>query len=213
MASCPASPALASSSACLTLAPLSAYSSRPSCCLLLVLCAPMSIVCPLSSCYLIIVSVAPPVSPSLPSFVSLFSLLVSAVLCWSVVFRRVCVYVKCTQPVCLFFPFGVVFLALFYFVIKYPFSPALESSHLSIQSIPDSLVLKVKIIAEIVHVNDCLLLNVYKELPSLILPPRTCLCCLTIKLNGDCKRVSADKTSKCTQQVWSSRGKIDRCCS
>ncbi len=41
----------------------------------------LSIVCPLPSCYLIIVSVAPPVSPSLPSFVSLFSLLVSVVLC------------------------------------------------------------------------------------------------------------------------------------
>ncbi len=53
----------------------------------LVPCAPMSIVCPLPSCYLIIVSVAPAVSPSLPSFVSLYSLLVSAVLCWSVVFR------------------------------------------------------------------------------------------------------------------------------
>ncbi len=47
----------------------------------LVPCAPMSIVCPLPSCYLIIVSVAPAVSPSLPSFVSLYSLLVSAVLC------------------------------------------------------------------------------------------------------------------------------------
>ncbi len=47
---------------------------------LLVPCAPMSIVCPLPSCYLIIVSVAPAVSPSLPSFVSLYSLLVSAVL-------------------------------------------------------------------------------------------------------------------------------------
>ncbi len=46
----------------------------------LVPCAPMSIVCPLPSCYLIIVSVAPAVSPSLPSFVSLYSLLVSAVL-------------------------------------------------------------------------------------------------------------------------------------
>ncbi len=55
------------------------------CCLLLVPCAPISIVCPLPSCYLIIVSVAPPVSPSLPSFVSLFSLLVSVFLCWSVV--------------------------------------------------------------------------------------------------------------------------------
>ncbi len=47
-------------------------------CCLLVPCAPMSIVCPLPSCYLIIVSVAPAVSPSLPS---LYSLLVSAVLC------------------------------------------------------------------------------------------------------------------------------------
>ncbi len=47
----------------------------------LVPCAPMSIVCPLPSCYLIIVSVAPAVSPLLPSFVSLYSLLVSAVLC------------------------------------------------------------------------------------------------------------------------------------
>ncbi len=46
---------------------------------LLVPYAPMSIVCPLPSCYLIIVSVAPAVSPSLPSFVSLYSLLVSAV--------------------------------------------------------------------------------------------------------------------------------------
>ncbi len=57
----------------------------------LVSCAPMSIVCPLPSCYLIIVSVAPAVSPSLPSFVSLYSLLVSAVLCWSIVLRRVSV--------------------------------------------------------------------------------------------------------------------------
>ncbi len=39
----------------------------------LVPCAPMSIVCPLPSCYVIIVSVAPAVSPSLPSFVSLYS--------------------------------------------------------------------------------------------------------------------------------------------
>ncbi len=66
-------------------------------CLLLVPCAPMSIVCLLPSCYLIIVSVAPPVSPSLPSFVSLFVLLVSVVLCWSVVFRRVCVMLTAQQ--------------------------------------------------------------------------------------------------------------------
>ncbi len=57
----------------------------------LVPCAPMSIVCPLPSCYLIIVSVAPAVSPSLPSFVSLYSLLMSAILGWSVVFHVSCV--------------------------------------------------------------------------------------------------------------------------
>ncbi len=66
------------------------------CCFLLVPCAPLSIVCPLPSCYLIIVSVAPPVSPSLPLFVSLFILLVSVVLCWSVVFRLVCVMLTVT---------------------------------------------------------------------------------------------------------------------
>ncbi len=92
----------------------------------LVPCAPMSIVCPLPSCYLIIVSVAPAVSPSLPSFVSLYSLLVSAVLCWSVVFHVSsscefhvdCAPVFCL-PACLFFPFGVVFVVhLFHFIIK-----------------------------------------------------------------------------------------------
>ncbi len=50
-------------------------------CCLLVSCALLTIVCPLPSCSPIIVSVAPPVSPSLPSFVSLYSLLVSVVLC------------------------------------------------------------------------------------------------------------------------------------
>ncbi len=92
----------------------------------LVPCAPMSIVCPLPSCYLIIVSVAPAVSPSLPLFVSLYSLLVSAVLCWSVVFHVSssrefhvdCAPVFC-RPACLFFPFGVVFVVhLFHFIIK-----------------------------------------------------------------------------------------------
>ncbi len=100
----------------------------------LVPCAPMSIVCPLPSCYLIIVSVAPAVSPSLPSFVSLYSLLVSAVLCWSVVFH---VSMSCELnvwlcssllPACLFFPFGVVYVLLFHFIIKTLISSAFESS-------------------------------------------------------------------------------------
>ncbi len=94
----------------------------------------MSIVCPLPSCYLIIVSVAPAVSTSLPSFVSLYSLLVSAVLCWSVVFH---VSMSCELnvwlcssllPACLFFPFGVVYVLLFHFIIKTLISSAFESS-------------------------------------------------------------------------------------
>ncbi len=105
-------------------------------CCLLVPCAPMSIVCPLPSCYLIIVSVASAVSPSLPSFVSLYSLLVSAVLCWSVVFRvSNVVWVfhvwLCSSllPACLFFPFGVVFVLLcFILLLKITFSSAFESS-------------------------------------------------------------------------------------
>ncbi len=94
-------------------------------CCLLVPCAPMSIVCPLPSCYQIIVSVAPPVSPSLPSFVSLFSLLVSVVLGWSVVFRvSNVVWVfhvwLCSSllPGCLFFPFGVVFVLCLVLLLK-----------------------------------------------------------------------------------------------
>ncbi len=60
-------------------------------CCLLVPCAPMSIVCPLPSCYLIIVSVAPAVSPSLPSFVSLYS---SPCVCSPVLIRCLsCVHV------------------------------------------------------------------------------------------------------------------------
>ncbi len=54
---------------------MSLYVEHMTCFLLLVPCALLSIVCPLPSCYPIIVSVAPPVSPSLPSAVSLFSLL------------------------------------------------------------------------------------------------------------------------------------------
>ncbi len=60
---------------------ISLYVEHMACCLLLVTCALLSIVCPLPSFYPIIVSVVPPVSPLLPSFVSLFSLLVSVVLC------------------------------------------------------------------------------------------------------------------------------------
>ncbi len=57
------------------------YVQYMACCLLLVPCALLCIVCPLPSCYPIIVSVVPPVSLSLPSFVSLFILLVSVDLC------------------------------------------------------------------------------------------------------------------------------------
>ncbi len=97
-------------------------------CCLLVPCAPMSIVCPLPSCYLIIVSVVPAVSPSLPSFVSLYSspCVCSLVLirCLSCVLRRECFMLTVLQsyaclPACLFFPFGVVFVVhLFHFIIK-----------------------------------------------------------------------------------------------
>ncbi len=102
-------------------------------CCLLVPCAPMSIVCPLPSCYFIIVSVAPAVSPSLPLFVSLYSLLVSAVMCWSVVLRCECFMLTVLQsyaclPACLFFPFGVVYVLLFDLVIKTLISSAFESS-------------------------------------------------------------------------------------
>ncbi len=94
-------------------------------CCLLVPCAPMSIVCPLPSCYLIIVSVAPAVSPSLPSFVSLYSLLGSAVLCWSVAFRVSnvmwvsCLTVLQSSACLLVFPLrGGFCSSLFYFIIK-----------------------------------------------------------------------------------------------
>ncbi len=94
-------------------------------CCLLVPCAPVSIVCPLPSCHLIIVSVAPPVSPSLPLFVSLFILLVSVVLCWSVVFSLVCVMLI-VAVLCLparFSPSDGFCSFLFHFMIKKePFS-------------------------------------------------------------------------------------------
>ncbi len=103
-------------------------------CCLLVPCAPMSIVCPLPSCYLIIVSVAPAVSPSLPSFVSLYS---SPCVCSPVLIRCLsCVFVMwvscwlCSSllPACLFFPFGVVFVLCFILLLKKPDISAFESS-------------------------------------------------------------------------------------
>ncbi len=94
-------------------------------CCLLVPCAPMSIVCPLPSCYLIIVSVAPAVSPSLPSFVSLYS---SPCVCSLVLIRCLsCVHVmwvKCltvlqSSACLLVFPLrGGFCSSLFYFIIK-----------------------------------------------------------------------------------------------
>ncbi len=104
-------------------------------CCLLVPCAPMSIVCPLPSCYLIIVSVAPAVSPSLPSFVSLYS---SPCVCSPVLIRCLCVsnvvwvfhvwLCPSLLPACLFFPFGLVFVLCFILLLKITFSPAFESS-------------------------------------------------------------------------------------
>ncbi len=73
------------------------------CCLLLVPCAPMSIAYPLPSC-----------------------LLVSAVLCWSVVFLHVSVMLTTTSPS------GCFFVALCFILLLNTHSPALESSpHLS----------------------------------------------------------------------------------
>ncbi len=98
-------------------------------CCLLVPCAPMSIVCPLPSCYLIIVSVAPAVSPSLPSFVSLYSspcvCSPGLIRCLSCVLRRECFMLTVLQsyaclPACLLvFPLrGGFCSSLFYFIIK-----------------------------------------------------------------------------------------------
>ncbi len=70
-------------------------------CCLLVPCAPMSIVCPLPSCYLIIVSVAPAVSPSLPSFVSLYS---SPCVCSPVLIRCLSCVVRYVSVSCLTVP-------------------------------------------------------------------------------------------------------------
>ncbi len=91
----------------------------------LVPCAPMSIVCPLPSCYLIIVSVAPAVSPSLPSFVSLYS---SPCVCSPVLIRCLscvechvssCLTVLQSSACLLVFPLrGGFCCSLFCFIIK-----------------------------------------------------------------------------------------------
>ncbi len=115
---------------------MSMYVEHMACCLLLVPCAVLSIGCPLQSCYLITVSVAPPVSPSLPSFVSLFSILVSVVLCWSVVCSSCVCYVDCAKsslpahlPV---FPFRGGFCCSVLFYYYKPIYLAIECSpHLS----------------------------------------------------------------------------------
>ncbi len=106
-------------------------------CLCCAVCFLLSIVCPLPSCYQIIVSVAPPVSPLLPLFVSLFSLLVSVVLCWSVDFRPVCMMFDCVtvlcQPAC-FSPSGrflLIFYSFYYKKIHYSCTWVLASSLLS----------------------------------------------------------------------------------
>ncbi len=105
-------------------------------CCLLVPCAPMSIVCPLPSCYLIIVSVAPAVSPSLPSFVSLYS---SPCVCSPVLIRCLsCVVcymwvlgltVLQSSACLLVFPLrGGFCSSLLYIIIKITISSAFESS-------------------------------------------------------------------------------------
>ncbi len=105
-------------------------------CCLLVPCAPMSIVCPLPSCYLIIVSVAPAVSPSLPSFVSLYS---SPCVCSPVLIRCLscvvcymwvsCLTVLQSSACLLVFPLqGGFCSSLFYIIIKRTISSAFESS-------------------------------------------------------------------------------------
>ncbi len=93
---------------------MSLYVEHMACCLLLVPCALLSIVCPLPSCYPIIVSVAPPVSPSLPSFVSLISLCACYVDC-----KQFSACLLACLPACLlacFSPSGW-FLLIFVFIL------------------------------------------------------------------------------------------------
>ncbi len=105
-------------------------------CCLLVPCAPMSIVCPLPSCYLIIVSVAPAVSPSLPSFVSLYSspcvcspVLIHCLSCVVCYMWVLCLTVLQSSACLLVFPLrGGFCSSLFYIIIKRTISSAFESS-------------------------------------------------------------------------------------
>ncbi len=104
-------------------------------CLCCAMCLLLSIVCPLPSCHLIIVSVSQPVSPSLPSFLICLPIYSPgvAVLCWSVVLRHVCVMSDCTAvlylPANQFFPLRVFFVHFcFILLLKRPILPAFESS-------------------------------------------------------------------------------------
>ncbi len=114
------------------------------CCLLLMLCALLSIICPLPSCYLIIVLVAPPVSPSLPSFVSLYSspcvcspVLIRCLSCVVCYMWVLCLTVLQSSACLLVFPLrGGFCSSLFYIIIiKITISSAFESSTSSLVTI------------------------------------------------------------------------------
>ncbi len=108
------------------------------CCLLLVPCALLSIVSPLPSCYLIIVSVAPPMSPLFPSFVSLFILQVSVVLCWFVVLCHVCVTFDCATVLCLpAFPLRGGFSSSLFILLLKPILLHLSPCLISLLTHPD----------------------------------------------------------------------------
>ncbi len=115
---------------------MSMYVEHMACCFLLVPYALLSIVCPLPSCYLIIVSVAPPVV----SLVTLVCLLVSLVLWWSDVFRCVRVMLTVQTILCLpVFPFRDGFCcSLFYFIIKNQFLLHLSPRLISLLMPPGS---------------------------------------------------------------------------
>ncbi len=91
---------------------------------------------PLPSCYLIIVSVAPAVSPSLPSFVSLYSspcvcspVLIRCLSCVVCYMWVLCLTVLQSSACLLVFPLrGGFCSSLFYIIIKRTISSAFESS-------------------------------------------------------------------------------------